>query len=138
MQPGEIYRHAQYYIDLDGKPKPKFFLVLALTKGGDLVLRLLTSKPRPRAPPCNHGAPYPSYYLGILGGTLSQESSVDLRPHDDLDGDAIALWMRKGIVTATLQLDAQTLCVVLECAAAAADTTTAQERAMRDVLATLR
>ena len=55
----------------------------------------------------------------------------------DLDSDALALWMRKGIVTATMQLSTEVFCAVLECVAADEDTTNAQARVIRDLLATL-
>lgn len=138
MIPGEIYHHAQYYKGPDGKPKPKYFVVMAKRPDGDIVLRLLTSKPRPHDPRCNHGPPYPSYFLGILGGPLTRESAVDLRGCDDLDGDLVALCMRKGTITHVTRLAAETLIAVLRCAAEADDTTYAQERLMRDTLATLR
>ena len=138
MDPGEIHRHAQYYTAADGKPMPKYFVVLAKRPDGDIVLRLLTSKPRPHAPSCNHGPPYPSYFLGVLGGRLVAESSVDLRACDDMEGDLAALQARKGIITSIMRLSTVTFCAILECAAGSGDATATQEKTMRDLLATLR
>lgn len=137
MDVGVVYRHEHYYFDQDGKPKPKFLLVLA-RRGDDVIYRLLTSKPRPHNPPCNHAAPYPSYFIGVVGGPLNRESSVDLQPTNDLDGDFAALSIKKGTMHRIVEIETVLLCSILECAAGADDTTMAQERAMRDLLATLR
>jgi len=47
MQPGQIYRHEDFYFSAEtGRYVPKYFAVLALTPGGDVVARLLTSRAR--------------------------------------------------------------------------------------------
>ncbi len=136
MTPGQIYRHSHFYTGDDGKPKPKFFLILAIGHGGDIVTRLLTSgrtgTTRPEQPPCFHGDPYPGFFLGVLGGSLSTKSWLDLRGQDEFDADLLALNIRKGIITLEDSLTGTVFRDALLCAAAANDTSRRQERAMRD------
>lgn len=142
MLPGDIYRHARFYADGDtGELKPKFLVVLSCPAGGDLVARLLTSRhaeSRPEVPPCHHGAPYPGYFLGVLGGSLPKKTWIDLRPLDDFDPHAFEKQCKEGILTTVARLSNGTLCAVLECVAGADDTTRQQERHLRDTLARIR
>lgn len=141
MQPGEIHHHRHFYLDREtGEFRGKFLLILAEMPGGDLVVRLLTSRPRgrPTAPPCYHGDPYPSFYLGVLGGPLQRESWLDLRLLNDFDGDQVAKEAARGDLSFVMALDPTVFRDALDCAAAASDTTRMQERAMRDLLAKLR
>ena len=139
MQPGSIHRHAQFYAGVaDGTLLPKLMLILAAPAGDDLVFRVLTSKLRPEAPACHHGAPYPSYFLGVVGGFLSQKTWVDLRRQPDFDIDTFAAGVRKQVITPAGQLPNGVLAEVLTCTAASEDATNAQARKMRDVLAGLR
>ena len=135
---GHVYRHSAFYLDRNtGELKPKFLVVLAYTPSGDIVARLLTSRPhgRPEQPPCYHGNPYSGYYLGVLGGHLTAKSWVNLSHLPDLDdADATAL-LRKGILTESIVLPAKVLRNLMECVAGADDTTKLQERAIRDQLA---
>ncbi len=88
MQVGEIYRHEAFYLNQEsGEFEPKYLLLLATLPSGDFVARLLTSRAhgRPEDPPCFHGNPYPSYYLGVLGGPLGAKSWLDLRFLEDFD-----------------------------------------------------
>lgn len=137
MLVGEIYQHDRFYRSDDGHWQRKYFVVLALPLGADAVVRLLTSKPRPLTPPCNHGAPYPSYFLGIVGGPLTRNSWVDLRGQPDFDADSLAILITRGEISLVATLDVDVLVDVLGCAASADDTTRAQERAMRDFIASL-
>ena len=103
MKSGEIYKHAQFYPNAEtGELLPKFFLVLALTPADDIVARLLTSRPHGRreTPPCSHGDPYPSYYIGVIGAPLDKKSWLDLRKFDDLDSATINGNTKRGLVTA--------------------------------------
>lgn len=140
LKVGYIYRHAALYRDpLTGNLMPKYLVALACAPGGDIVARLLTSKATGRSisPTCSHRAPYPGYFLGVLGGPLSANSWVDLRVLDDLDdGDAQSL-LRKGIVSETMPLPPEHTRPLLECLVGAPDTRTGQARAIRDQLARL-
>lgn len=120
--------------------EPKYLVALARTPGDDIVARLLTSRPHGRRekPPCFHGFPYPGFYLGVPGGGLTQKSWVDLRYLDDLDStDALRL-QKKGVLSLVMTLHAKLLVEVLDCSAAADDTSILQERCIRDQLAKIR
>lgn len=136
MTPGQIYRHSHFYTGDDGRPNPKFFLILAIDQGGDIVPRLLTSgrtgTTRSEQPPCFHGDPYPGFFLGVLGGNLSTKSWLDLRALDEFDADLLALNIRKGIITLAVTLTRTVFRDALLCAAGANDTSRRQENAMRD------
>lgn len=140
MRPGEIYRHERFYTDPQtGELLKKYAVILALTRGGDVVFRLLTSRAhgRPETPPCFHGMPYPGYYLGVLGGTLGTKSWLDLRGQGDYDGECFRLGVRQDRIHLVMSLPKDLFRAVLDCAARADDTTDAQGRAMLDVLAAL-
>lgn len=134
VEPGQIYRHEQYYKDSEGGLRPKYLLILAKSLGDDLVVRLLTSRQhgRPRTPPCYHDDPYPGFYLGYLGGELTTESWLDLRGMEDLDGLEFADHLDRGVLRIVCQLPRDQFCEALSCAAGADDTTRLQERLMRD------
>lgn len=141
MQPGEVYRHEAFYLnDETGELEAKYVLLLATLADGDLVARLLTSRPhgRPEHPACFHGYPYSSFYLGVLGNPLSAKSWLDLRYLEDFDG----VEFRRRLQTKRLRLImpiTKTMFVdALGCAAGADDTSRSQERAIRDQLALLR
>lgn len=141
MTPGEIFRHDAFYADeATGELRRKFFIVLASLAGGDFVIRLLTSRAhgRPEDPQCFHGHPYPSYFLGVPGGELGTKTWVDLRYLDDVDALDVQREMQRNVVRPATTLATRTLISLLECAAAADDTTQRQERAMRDLLAAMR
>lgn len=138
MQPGELYRHEAFYRSNEtGELEPKYLVLLATLRAGDLVARLLTSRShaRPENPACFHGHPYSSFYLGVLGGPLSAKSWVDLRYFDELEFQRRL--KSKRIVPVT-SLSKSILLDLLDCAAGAEDTTRLQERAIRDALAELR
>ena len=141
MHVGEIYRHAEFYADpATGTLLPKFLVVLALPDGGDIVARLITSQhenARPKQSPCYHGAPYPGFFLGVIGGPLTKNSWLDLRPFDDLDIDIFRGRLRKGVITSAGVIAKESLRAALECAASAEDTTRWQERCIRDAMAGL-
>ena len=121
-------------------PLTKFFIVLALMPSDDIVSRLLTSRihGRREAPPCFHGDPYPSYYLGVLGDPLTKKSWLDLRKFDDLDRSTIDRHYKKGLVTHVATVSGQVLFELMECAANADDTTTLQSRHILDALSRIR
>lgn len=70
LPPGTVLHHSRFYLDkATGEYKPKFLVLLAPMRGGDWVVRLLTSQHadvRPEHPPCHHGDPYPGFHLGVL------------------------------------------------------------------------
>lgn len=133
--PGQIYRHDHFYRDAAGQWQTKYLLVLAGTSDGDVVFRLLTSKAhgRPESPLCYHGDPYPSFYLGCLGGELTAKSWLDLRQQADYDG----VQFSKEHLPCIATLSKAVLCCALDCAANAEDTTRQQERLIRDQRAAL-
>lgn len=138
---GHVYRDAAFYADVEtGELKAKYFLVLAAPDRSDIVFRLLTSRYadiRPEQPPCFHGDPYPGFYLGVLGGTLGAKSWLDLRRQDDMDHWDFRRHEESGRIRRVIDFAPTVLRLALTCAAGADDTTRAQERAIRDVLATL-
>ncbi len=141
MRTGEIYRDIRFYVDREtGELRSKYLLLLTATRSGDWVARLLTSREngRPRNPPCYHGSPYPGFYLGVPGDPLDVETWVDLRYMPDVDSDAARTRIASGVLTRVRTLASGQLCDILECVAAAPDTTMAQERALRDRLSDLR
>lgn len=141
MQPGEIYRHDAFYRSAEtGQLEPKYLVLLATLPSGDLVARLLTSRPhgRPEQPPCFHGRPYSSFFLGVIGGALPSKSWADLRYLDDFDEFEFQRRLKSKRITPTTSLPNDVLTQLLDCAAAAEDTTRLQERAIRDALAELR
>jgi len=88
VQSGDIYRHEAFYRSAEtGRLEPKYLVLLAALASGDWVARLLTSRQhgRPEQPPCFHGRPYSSFYLGVIGGPLPAKSWVDLRYLEDFD-----------------------------------------------------
>jgi hypothetical protein len=141
VQPGHVYRHEDFYRnDETGKPEPKYLVILAALPSGDFVARLLTSRPhgRPETPPCYHGHPYPGFYLGVIGDQLSAKSWVDLRYLDDFDDIEFKRRMKSTRIAFITSLTREVMPNLLDCAAAAEDTTRQQERAVRDALANLR
>jgi len=140
MRPGEIYHIPNFYIDPDtGALRPKYLLVLAIYADGDLVARLLTSRPhgRPEDPPCFHGDPYPGFYLGVPGHPLTDPTWVDLRAFEDVDGRDMINRIAHG-ATLSLSLPQELLIDVVTCVAAADDTTRGQEVVLRNALAVMR
>ncbi len=141
MNPGEIYRHDAFYRNRDtGELERKYLLVLAHTPGNDIVARLLTSRAHGRSehPRCYHGLPYGGFYLGTPGAPLTSKTWVDLRYLDDIDASAAQRLSQQGILGLVITLSEALLAEVLECVAAADDTTRRQEIAIRDVLANMR
>lgn len=92
---------------------------------------------RPKTPPCFHGLPYPSFYLGHLGGPLTADSWLSLQQTEDYEGTAFVKDMRGGLIQLISTLPTSLLCPALDCVANADDTTRQQERCIRDVRAAL-
>jgi hypothetical protein len=135
--PGQIFRHTRYYRD-DSGWQTKYLLVLA-ADADNVVYRLLTSRAhaRPEIPPCYHGDPYPGFYLGLIGGSLSAKSWLDLRRQDDYDRRKFSADVEAGLVTLETTVAVAQLCAALDCAANAQDTSRQQTRQMRDERARL-
>jgi hypothetical protein len=122
MQPGEIYRHDAFYRSAEtGQLEPKYLVLLATLPSGDLVARLLTSRPhgRPEQPPCFHGRPYSSFFLGVIGGTLSSKSWADLRCLDDFDEFEFQRRLKSKRIIPITSLAKEVLPGLLHCAAGA-------------------
>lgn len=103
------------------------------------MFRLLTSKQygRPENPPCSHAYPYPSFYLGVLGGRLGKKSWVDLQFTENLDAFKFREARKSGMMTFETQLKGPLLRDAMDCIARADDTTKNQDQATRDTLASL-
>jgi hypothetical protein len=141
VTPGDIYRHDAFYLSAaTGALEPKYLLALAIAPGGDIVARLFTSRAhgRPEDPRCYQGHPYGGYYLGIVGGPLTAKTWVDLRYLPDLDAVDARRLIQRGTLRRIASLDMRILIDVMQCVAAADDTTRAQEKAIRSLLATMR
>jgi hypothetical protein len=141
MKPGNIYRHEDFYRSNEtGNREPKYLVLLAILPSGDLVARLLTSRPhgRPETPQCHHGHPYSSFYLGVIGGQLSAKSWVDLRYLDDFDEYEFQRRLKSARISFVGSLTQEVLSSLLDCTAGAEDTTRQQEQAIRNALAELR
>jgi hypothetical protein len=141
VQIGEIYRHEAFYRNAEtGELEAKYLVLLATLPSGDCVARLLTSRQngRPEEPPCFHGNPYPSYFLGVLGGPLSAKSWLDLRFLDDFDEVEFRRRIKSNRIALVGSVSTEALIDMLACVAGAEDTTRLQENAIRDALATLR
>lgn len=141
MGVGEIITNPRHYVDqITGELRTKHFLILANSRAGDLIIRLLTSRQhgRQKAPACSHIDPYPSFYMGHIGGALTSQSWLDLRFHPDLDGAYVAAQLARGQMRAVATIAGSQLIEAMECAAGAPDTTRAQEQAIRDSLSLLR
>lgn len=143
LPPGTVLHHSRFYLDTTtGEYNAKFLVLLAPMRGGDWVVRLLTSQHadvRPERPPCHHGDPYPGFYLGVLDPAhgLGRKSWLDLRGLEDAEATEIARLRDAGILTVVMALPFELLKLALSCAAGADDTTRAQEQALRDQLALL-
>jgi len=143
LSPGTVLRHSRFYLDkATGEYKPKFLVLLAPMRGGDWVVRLLTSQHaevRPERPPCHHGELYPGFYLGVPdpASGLGKKSWLDLRGLEDAKATEIRRLLEAGILTIVMTFPVELLKSALACAAGADDTRQAQERALRDQLAAL-
>jgi len=138
---GAIYRHEAFYRNAEsGRLEPKYLVLLAALPSEDLVARLPTSRShgRPEDPPCFHGRPYPSFYIGLLGGSLRAKSWVDLRYLDDFEGIEFKRRVNGGRIVPVTRMRRDVLVELLDCVAAAEDTTRLQEQAIRDELTRLR
>lgn len=141
MESGEIYRHDAFYRNAStGQLERKYLVILARAAGGDIVGRLLTSRAhgRPENPRCFHGAPYPSFYLGVLGDPLTTRSWVDLRALEDIDPVQFQRRQAAGIIKMVSAIPPGLHADLLDCTARADDTTKRQENAIRDQLERLR
>lgn len=138
LSPGTVLHHSHIYLDTGtGEYRSKFLVLLAPMRGGDWVVRLLTSRHadvRPEQPPCHHGDPYPGFYLGVLdpANGLGRKSWLDLRGLGDAEATEIRRLLKAGILTTVMTLPVELLKAALACAAGADDAQQAQERALRD------
>lgn len=131
---GEVWRHDRFYLDrTTGEMLTKYMMVLAV-RGGDIVVRLLTSRRNGRSvmPECSHADPYPGHYLGVLGGELAKDSWLDLRSLDDFDVAYFYNKQQAGQMEHVHTLNGPALCSALLCAANADDTTRRQRDAIFD------
>jgi hypothetical protein len=134
---GDIWLDTDFFGD---GTKRKFLLVLAIAPDGDVVHRLLTSKPkgRPEDSHCYHGNPFCGFYMGVIGGPLTRPSWLDLDDRDDLDDHVFARWVATGKLQYVMQLGQPLLCEALRCFAGAPDTSGRQRNKALDSIALLR
>ncbi len=137
-KPGHIY-HFENYVFTNGESKNMYLLMLAVSRSGDYIFRLLTSRQhgRPTHQPCYQGSPYPSFYLHTAGGILPKESWLDLGKQDDYDEAAFDSKLSAGQIHLVGLIGQPLFRAALECVAQADDTTFAQEQALRDLISTL-
>jgi hypothetical protein len=74
----------------------------------------------------------------VIGGPLSAKSWVDLRYLDDFDEFEFQRRLKSTRISFVTSLAQEVLSSLLDCAAAAEDTTRLQEQVIRDTLAKLR
>src|SRR5690242_4543678 len=86
---GEVWRWDAFYSDPDsGAPLPKFVVVMGHADGGDIVLRLLTSRETLRSTAgCSHDSVRPGFYIGVVdpAARLNKPTWIDLREFDDVE-----------------------------------------------------
>lgn len=138
---GEIWRWAEFYRESQtGVWLPKFALVLGYTKGGDVVMRLLTSQETLRSKDgCSHDSIRPGFYVGVIdaAGRLHEPSWVDLREFDDIEEPYWTRIVEIGQATLESRIPRQMMCDILLCAISAPDTQKIQQAAMYDARAKL-
>ena len=76
--------------------------------------------------------------MGLLGGSLRAKSWVDLRYLDDFEGIEFKRRVNGGRIVPVTLMRRDVLVELLDCVAAAEDTTRLQEQAIRDELTRLR
>jgi len=123
-----------FYTDPDtGAPLPKFVVVLAHAPGGDIVLRLLTSREalRPQTA-CSHDSVRPGFFIGVVDAAsrLNKPTWIDLREFDDVEQARWDRLVRDGILTQLALIEQELLCEALLCAIGAPDTQRQQQNAM--------
>ena len=141
MNSGDVLRHEHFYRDeASGQLKRKYLVLLAPTASENWVAGVLTSQANMRheVPPCSHRPPYPGFFLGIPGEPLILKTWVDLGWLAEVDPFDVSRLTRAGVIARVLELPKAMLTSLLGCAAAADDTTVAQERAIRDQLSRMR
>jgi hypothetical protein len=130
---GEVWKHRDFYTDRDtGELLPKYLLVLAIRPDGDVVHRLLTSRPYNRVEDsaCSHDDDRPGYFLGVLqpGGDLRLKTWLDLRElSDDYDKRDFDNFVASAKLTHAHTIPPEIMCLAMNCAARAPDTTRNQK-----------
>lgn len=131
---GWIWRWDRFYPDArTGELLPKYLLVLAHSRGGDIVVRLLTSRAALRGDQqCSHDDTRPGYYLGVIDPTvgLGKETWLDLREFDDVEPANWDKNVAAGALAQVAQLPNEVMCSLLLCAIGAQDTQRQQQEAM--------
>jgi hypothetical protein len=130
---GEVWKHLDFYTNGEtGELLPKYLLILAIRPDGDIVHRLLTSRPYNRVedPACSHDEDRPGYFLGVLqpAGELGKKTWLDLRElSEDYDKREFDQCIKNTILTRVHTIPVDILCPALGCAAYAPDTTRKQK-----------
>ena len=141
---GEVWKHLDFYTDGEtGEPLPKYLLILAIRPDGDIVHRLLTSRPYNRLedPACSHDEDRPGYYFGVLQplGELRKKTWLDLRElSDDYDKRDFDTFTKNAVLTLVHAIPVASLCPALSCAAYAPDTTRKQKDYIMNARAALK
>lgn len=139
--PGQIWRDDCYYLDRSsGECMPKYILILATDRSGDLVTAAFTSKSHglPEDPACFHGPPRAGYFVGAPGSVLARPTWVDFSSLQDVDALDFDRWRSQGRVGLIPRaLASALLCGVLRCLLGHQDTTRRQARLMADLASSM-
>lgn len=136
---GDIVFLPKYYQDPPGTWHGKYLVILCTDRSGDYIFRLLTSRHGNAAQPCDHEAAYPTFYLGVLGGPLTANSAVDMRPQpSEFDAQALHSLISSGGASRVAAIAGKVLCDALDCVAQAEDTTAGHATLIRDQMAALK
>lgn len=139
---GGVWKWDRFYTDEStGEELTKYIVVLAHSRFGDIVLRLLTSQSALRGVgPCNHDETRPGYYLGVVDPAvgLGKESWLDLRGYDDVEPETWDARVRDGVLTQVACLPNDVMCPALLCAIGARDTQKQQQAAIYETRAAIR
>lgn len=129
LQAGDIIRISNFEF-ADGTVRDKYLVVLAPSISDDWVLATTTSREysRPKVPACHHGD-RPSYFLGQLG-IFPLETWVCLAQLYEMEPQGLREREDAGALTVVGRAPDDILCALLDCAARADDTTSAQTNAL--------
>jgi hypothetical protein len=139
VQPGELYRHEAFYRSAEtGRLEPKYLVILATP----LAISSHDCQQAGRTDvPYNLRASTAARIRAFFSASSvapSRPIRVDLRHLDDFDEFEFQRRSKSKRILPTTSLSKNVLAQLLDCTAAAEDTTRLQERAIRDALAKLR
>ena len=140
-RPAQVWLDTCYYFDRDtGECQPKYLLIVAVDRAGDLVTVVFTSKSHGmgEAPPCSAGPPRAGYFVGAPGGVLTKPTWADFSSLQDVDRLDFQRWNQSGRVRQIPRaLPTPIFCGVLRCLLGFDDLTGRQAKVVGDVIQTL-